>query len=592
MEEACTWGANFFPLVKDAPKFFGFSDFLAASALLVLAWTISGARYQFRLETAPFSIFKLSYYSVGFVGLLTLLTDFWRAQQLCVPKGWLLTPESWQLVLASLYFLTFMVWLLFSFIRPLKFCRLNDDRYLEQFKKIIIRGNTSEMAILAEELLPSVDNIMRYALIELPPSDPMHDKPYRVADNARKLLFLISDPRFCKALVANAPDTCIAFFNAVNKLQAFPTRMNILAKNIVSGALQNTESQLYHEQSGYESGFHGIEKPFSNAIFSNHEMVESFRILFKLDRHKLEYWDARQWEVLVGVTTQTLEDYVNRALGNQFKSFDDMSDNIAMATADLYLINEQADPRITAEPLKKARIATQFIDDILHLFDEHPLAKDAAQYIQSAGRPPANSYNFAGLTTYYDLLADMIYTTIVHAAKVQSPVSLCNQLHQKIIWRCFFDRELDHPASSVIKQWVCTRIIDEINRHLHRSTYERASLLGFCWSVMGIARDQRAAGNCQALKTAVLAWTQKHYLELHRKSPKMAAASLFEGVIFDQARSRLIKPYLMGGLFHESERAELKLWLPGLRLQFIPSGQRPYQYWSLRTVTDLIQASE
>ncbi|MGN8144584.1 hypothetical protein ACTJK3_27220 [Pseudomonas sp. 22105] len=592
MEEACKWGADFFPLVKDAPKFFGFSDFLAASALLVLAWTISGARYQFRLETAPFSIFKLSYYSVGFVGLLTLLTDFWRAQQLCVPKGWLLTPESWQLVLASLYFLTFLVWLLFSFIRPLKFCRLNDDRYLEQFKKIIIRGNTSEMAILAEELLTSVDNIMHYALIELPPSDPNHDKPYRVTVNASKLLFLISDPRFCKALVANAPDTCIAFFNAVNKLQAFPARMNILAKNIVNEALQNKDSQLYHEQSGYESGSHGVEKPFSNAIFSKHEMVESFGILFKLDQHKLEQWDARQWEVLISVTMQTLEDYVKRAFGNQFNSFDDMSDNIAVATADLHLINEQADPRVTAEPLRKARIATQFIDDVLHLFDEHPLAKNAATYIQSAGRPPANSYIFAGLTTYYDLLAEMIYTVIIHAAKVQSPVALCDQLHKKIIWRRFFDSESDFPASSVIKQWVCAKIIDEINLHLHRTTYERAYLLGFCWSVMGIARDQRAMGNCQTLKNAVLAWTQKHYLELHCKSPKMAAASLFEGVIFDQARSRLIKPYTLGGLWHESERAELKLWLPGMRLQFISSGRQPYQYWSLRTVADLIQACE
>lgn len=44
---------RFIPLDANAPKFFGFSEFLASLALMVLAWTIADIRYRFRVMTTP-----------------------------------------------------------------------------------------------------------------------------------------------------------------------------------------------------------------------------------------------------------------------------------------------------------------------------------------------------------------------------------------------------------------------------------------------------------------------------------------------------------------------------------------------------------
>lgn len=44
---------SFVPLETSAPKFFGFAEFLAGLALMVLAWTIADVRYRFRIRSAP-----------------------------------------------------------------------------------------------------------------------------------------------------------------------------------------------------------------------------------------------------------------------------------------------------------------------------------------------------------------------------------------------------------------------------------------------------------------------------------------------------------------------------------------------------------
>ena len=43
--EKCFVGMCFFPLSPSDPKFFGFSEFLAGLALMVLVWTIGDVRY-------------------------------------------------------------------------------------------------------------------------------------------------------------------------------------------------------------------------------------------------------------------------------------------------------------------------------------------------------------------------------------------------------------------------------------------------------------------------------------------------------------------------------------------------------------------
>ena len=60
-----------FRLMRTLPKFFGFSEFLAGLALMVLAWTIGDIRYRFRVRSAPLPLQGVTYTVVAAVGVLT-----------------------------------------------------------------------------------------------------------------------------------------------------------------------------------------------------------------------------------------------------------------------------------------------------------------------------------------------------------------------------------------------------------------------------------------------------------------------------------------------------------------------------------------
>jgi len=53
---------SFIPIDANGPKIFGFSEYLASLALMVLAWTIADVRYRFRIQCAPFALtlFKIN----------------------------------------------------------------------------------------------------------------------------------------------------------------------------------------------------------------------------------------------------------------------------------------------------------------------------------------------------------------------------------------------------------------------------------------------------------------------------------------------------------------------------------------------------
>lgn len=90
--EQCLWGICFVPLDGNGQKFFGFSEFLAGLALMVLAWTTSDIRYKFRVRTATVPLLEVTFAMVAVIGLLALMTDLWRAEHWLVPTGSLVRP--------------------------------------------------------------------------------------------------------------------------------------------------------------------------------------------------------------------------------------------------------------------------------------------------------------------------------------------------------------------------------------------------------------------------------------------------------------------------------------------------------------------
>ena len=150
-----------FQMDSSAVKFFGFSEFISGLALLILAWTITDIRYKFRIATAAIPIEKISFIIILIVGILALLTDFWRAQKGWLPLGTIITAESWQLLLGVLFLLTILICLWSAFIRPAYFGPLNSKKFINIINLAIVRGSRRELGIIANELTRSVSSVVR-----------------------------------------------------------------------------------------------------------------------------------------------------------------------------------------------------------------------------------------------------------------------------------------------------------------------------------------------------------------------------------------------------------------------------------------------
>lgn len=92
------YGICFVP-IQGTASLFGFKDFIAALALLLIIYTISDVRYRFRISVAPTPLFKITYILISLIGFGTLVTDIWISEKWLVPDS-LLTTAIWQGILA------------------------------------------------------------------------------------------------------------------------------------------------------------------------------------------------------------------------------------------------------------------------------------------------------------------------------------------------------------------------------------------------------------------------------------------------------------------------------------------------------------
>jgi hypothetical protein len=130
---------------------------------MVLAWTIADVVYRFRIKTASIPLIEITFGIATVIGVLTLLTDVWRAEQWFVPTGILLTPATWQAVLGGVFALTFFTWGWFALVRPSRFGRHNAKRHAQALYSAILRGSSTELPIIAQELIRSVKSLIHHA---------------------------------------------------------------------------------------------------------------------------------------------------------------------------------------------------------------------------------------------------------------------------------------------------------------------------------------------------------------------------------------------------------------------------------------------
>ncbi len=556
--EQCFLGVCFIPLDGNEQKFFGFAEFLTGLALMVLAWTIADVRYRFRVRTAPIPLLGITFLVVVLVGMLTLLTDLWRAQQWLVPKGSLLTPASWQALLGGLFLLTFLTWAWFAFIRPTTYGRYNAKRFAQTLYQFILKGSPDELAVIADELAYSARALVGHATdrgkLKNYRAEGTNEKkdPPKVEGYANDLLLLIADKRLCRSIVESSPGTALAVFHAMAEMNRHGIQVETFAKNIVNEALANKDSFLYHEAEGYESGLIGYHKPLSQAMFSNYDMVETIGTMLDSDISRKSEWDADQWEAYCRIVLITFRDYVKKGhRGHSFALYR-AKGYIERAVSDIYTLNELPHAWDT-DSSRRLRVVVEFIKDAIKVLDE--------KWTPGQARIRVKEKHGHWHETFYDHIASLIFEVIFHASAVRAPQWGCWTIQHNSVWGELFNfSQLSGPAGKVVKFKVRRLLYDEIANMRRFPNFKGAKILGFCLNVMGLTLSQQDYDkDSRALKRAVLAWTKRNFVWLHEYNPRVAEACLVDGMTFDAEHQRLVRTSQAEGLRRESSYVYFEL---------------------------------
>lgn len=531
------------PLNADNPNIFGFTEFIAGLALMVLAWTIADVRYRFRLQTAPFPLLGASFGIVTVVGILTLMTDLWHAEQWLVLKGDILTPALWQASLGGLFILTFLTWAWVAFIRPPIFSRWNSKRYARALYRYILKGSPIELAVVADELSRSAKQLIHYAYDRNKSENNENDKKNiefaTVGDFANDLLLLIADKRLCKAFINSSPVTILIIFREISETKKYNIPINIFAKNIMTEAIWNKDSFLYHECDGFSSGLIGYHKPLSNAMFSSFIMADKIRSLFDIKlKSKM---DSEQIRAYLQALLITLQDYINNHFGHICTPIHTAYSIITPSIYEVSKLNgKEGETFYNDDILDYIRAIIDFIHNVLDVLEQ----KELREHIKLRIRKKSPSYQ----KCLYDNLAEMAFDIIVAASSMRSPKWESWVIQHNLVWSKLFDFLHENISAYKIFHFKLRRLLyNEIKQMDKSPNYKGAMVLGFCLNVMGLSlHSGEFCKHYKPLHKAVLFWTKKHFARLYEFNPRVLKSGLVDGITYDANNYKLMKTYELG----------------------------------------------
>lgn len=536
---------------------------------MVLVWMTTDVRYRFRIATAPLPLHRLTFASIASVGALTLFTDLWRAEGWLVPRGSLLTPAIWQALLGAVFLITFLTWAWFAYMQPPTFGKRNAQRFGNFLYWTILDGSPPEMATVAQELGRSVRSLVAHApshtRISGHSSGNVPPKLTRAEGIANDLLLLIADQRFCRTLVESSPGTILDIFQEIARTQKYEVSISQFGRNIVSAAIDNPNSFMYHETEGYSSGLLGYIKPFSQAIFGNYRMAEQIGTLLDPDYKAMRKWSVTEWEAYNRAVLITLRSYVQNDFWSHSFILSRALSSIENAASDLYKINGLDGSSWDQDVVQRLRASVDFCDEAIEVLNEKGVPEGLHLRIRK-GDP-------FYYETFFDRLTDLIFDFIFSASSIKKPWDLCWTIQHNTVWGEFFGRlGEDGEARKVVKLKLRRKIYDEIVTATEWPNFKNTKILGFCLNVMGLEIHKGDYGrDSLALQKAVLAWTKRNFVALEKKSPQVFEDCLPAGLSYDKKNYRLVKTREIDALRRAPEHFYFQLDKP---TRTIPSARQ------------------
>ncbi len=511
-----------FALDKTAPKYFGFAELISGLALTLVVWTVADLRYKFRIDTASLPVRNTSLVVTLIVGALALLTDYWRASQSRVPAGGWLTQESWQLFLGASFFLVLSIWLWLAFFRPPRFSNWNSNKFAQSVETHLLRGSPTDLAVIGDELSSSIARIVNYSPENSPPGQMTMTQ-----EHALRLLMAMGSPKFCRAIVEGSPRLIINLFNAVSDQRKFSDEIKIIAKNIVTAAIENRNSFLYSEQDFYSSGLEGITRPVTTALCQSPELIRNIDTLLSPEYSQRKLWDIDQWKAYFRLVLEAFSIHVKGSPASKPYSLHWAYLKIERIYADLTEELELTELRYNDDLDLRLRTLGTFIKDMVTVLDG--LNQQGKAYVDHA---PLD-------------IVQLIFSLIQAASSVRSPRRVSRKIQSKLIWD-------DILNSSELRNEVGRRILNELYIKLWYSMtvspdLDSLRLVGYCLNVMGFTPPKENAkfgSSWRNLHIQLIDWVKRNIAPILKAYPNIDRECFVDGMSYDEKNNKLVIRYV------------------------------------------------
>ena len=542
--DICNWGVCFAPLNgMGYVKIFGFAEFLAALALLVVLFTITDVRSKFRTAIVPGDLYRTTFVVMIAVGFLTLMSEVWVAQKWYVPQVYWLSGVTWQALLGVIFFGTFGTWMYYAFIRPPVFYRRNAERYAQTLFSYVVKANDDDLKVLAHEIGRSAINLVRWtqpvidsfqaARSEGKPPANRNPTPRQYAQD---LLLLIANRKLCRHIVQSSPVTVAAFLEAANHEDGAWAPIGQFATNISIEAFANKESFIFQEEEQYDSGMIGHLKPVTLALYGRYKLMERLAVRgpfpFDIPYDDLNAWDGAQWEAYCRLALLLFTDYL-KVTGGRADSqalrqvFRNVSLERSFATYD-------GDNVYESSSHKRLTAAVRFITEAVALIDKHGAPPDSPR--------PRETYR---RDSVYDHLAHLMFDACVHVACIKRKDFTSWSIQYSAVWSQFFGHE-DSTTWRIVRKRLLHLLAAEVCTVPKFPHFVNVPLLGYCANVMGLSPTAKTANHSRdwrSLHRLVLWLIRKHYSALLATSGRLAEAMLVGKLSFDPASFSVVKTY-------------------------------------------------
>ncbi len=518
---------------------FGFSEYLAALALLLVILSNSDFKYRFRLSLTTFNAQKFAFLVSFLIGFLILLIDAW------FNNGWLIparlnNANNLRLFLALFFFGMVCYLNYIAFVSPPRFGRLNARSAFNAMHHFVARGNPDHLTVIGDWIGTSADRIITIAAGRGPENASLGGgRSIGYRDYAAYTLSLLGSRKLCHQMVDKSPWSIAELFRVAAKFPRYKLPMSPFARNIGSELVANSGSALYSEDEGFTSGFLGYTKPITTLVYGNFELIESlaseggspldleFDLSFDLTASQLTAYSRA-----VRIFAQS---YFSQPYPHHSYAFFRALHQIEIAIHSIRGLGKLGDEYWKSDDYNRLKVAIRLIRDLMKLLAKYP----------APTKQKKREFEFDGLRLIHAQVAKLIFEIISAASHVAQPASTSWNVQHNNIWADLF--AYDKSASSKLVQFYLRRLLyDEIKEVGMMPHFVNVRILGYCLHVFGISEPARTGverSDFAPVSRSAVHWAKHNYLKLVKDNPVLAETCLMGGISFDPDGKRLIRTY-------------------------------------------------